>query len=123
MDTNKVIAPNVTSEGADNNFKSFGLNPLLAESLVRMGFTKPTAIQRATISIAMQGKDILASAETGSGKTAAFVLPMINALLNSPRGGALVLLPTRELAVQVLDVVHKLLGNKSGIRTALIIGG
>ncbi len=105
------------------SFNDFGLNPLLTESLTRMNFTKPTAIQAATISLSMQGRDVLASAETGSGKTAAFVLPMINSLLNSPRGSALVLLPTRELAVQVLDVVHNLLGNKSGIRTALIIGG
>ncbi len=105
------------------SFKDFGLNPLLLESLEKMNFTLPTAIQAATISLSMQGRDVLASAETGSGKTAAFVLPMVNALLNSPRGSAMVLLPTRELAVQVLDVVHKLLGFKSGIRTALIIGG
>jgi ATP-dependent RNA helicase DeaD len=108
---------------SDPDFKDFGLHPLLSESLEKMGFTKPTPIQQATIALSLQGRDVLASAETGSGKTAAFVLPMVNALLNSPRGGAMVLLPTRELAVQVLEVVHKLLGNKSGIRTALIIGG
>lgn len=109
--------------GLTSSFKDFGLHPLLLQSLEKIGFDKPTEIQKATISISMQGKDVLASAETGSGKTAAFVLPLINALLNSPRGSALVLLPTRELAVQVLDVVHKLLGFKSGIRTALLIGG
>jgi ATP-dependent RNA helicase DeaD len=122
-----VAAPETAATNAINTssmtFKDFGLNKLLIESLESMNFTTPTKIQEATISLSMQGKDILASAETGSGKTAAFVLPMINALLNSPRGGAMVLLPTRELAVQVIDVVHKLLGNKSGIRTALIIGG
>lgn len=123
MTTNQIkeIAPKIQT--TEVTFQDFGLHPLLGESLARMGFVKPTEIQKATISLAMQGKDVLASAETGSGKTAAFVLPLINALLNSPRGSALVLLPTRELAVQVLDVVHKLLGNKSGIRTALIIGG
>ncbi len=129
--TLKAVAPDTSSATknpvinnlAEVSFSDFALHPLLNESLARMGFTKPTAIQAATILLSLQGRDILASAETGSGKTAAFVLPMVNALLNSPRGGAMVLLPTRELAVQVLDVVHKLLGNKSGIRTALIIGG
>lgn len=117
----QAVAP--APQNVVSGFTEFNLHPLLMESLNKMGFNNPTEIQKATISLSMKGKDILASAETGSGKTAAFVLPLINALLNSPRGGAMVLLPTRELAVQVIDVVHKLLGNKSGIRTALIIGG
>ncbi len=121
------VAPavnNAPAPAADGiTFESFNLPALLTESLKNMKFASPTPIQKATIELAMQGRDILASAETGSGKTAAFGIPLVAALLNSPRGCAMVLLPTRELAVQVVDVITKLLGNKSGIRTALIIGG
>lgn len=116
-------AVNAASNTNEVTFKSFGLPALLSESLEKMNFSSPTPIQKATVTLGMQGRDILASAETGSGKTAAFGIPLVASLLNSPRGSAMVLLPTRELAVQVVDVIHKLLGNKSGIRTALIIGG
>lgn len=130
-DVNNTNAANNVQVVVGNNnvvvgavtFQSFGLPALLSESLTNMKFSDPTPIQQATITLAMQGRDILASAETGSGKTAAFGIPLVAALLNSPRGCAMVLLPTRELAVQVVDVIQKLLGNKSGIRTALIIGG
>lgn len=105
------------------NFEGFGLSPELDKSLAKMGYTIPTPIQEKAIPLAMQGRDILGSAQTGTGKTAAFAIPLVEALLRSPRGCALVLTPTRELAKQVLDVIHQILGYKSPIKTAFIIGG
>jgi len=88
-----------------------------------MNYTAPTPIQAQAIPLALEGKDILGSAQTGTGKTAAFSIPMINRILSSPRGSALVLTPTRELAGQVLEVINQLLGKRSFIPTVLLIGG
>ncbi len=105
------------------NFKSLGLPESLMHCLEHMNFKVPTPIQAETIPLALQGKDILGSAQTGTGKTAAFGIPLVSYLLNSPTGSAVVLLPTRELATQVLDTLKKLLGRKSVIKSALLIGG
>ncbi len=105
------------------DFNGFGLNPVLAASLARMKYTTPTPIQAQAIPLALQGRDIMGSAQTGTGKTAAFSIPLVNALLSSPQGTALVMTPTRELGKQVMDVMHQMLGNKSNIKTAFIIGG
>lgn len=106
-----------------NNFEGFGLSPALRKSLEHMNYKTPTPIQAKTLAPALLGRDILGSAQTGTGKTAAFAIPLVEQLLRSPRGSALVLTPTRELARQVLDVIHQLLGTKSQINTAFIIGG
>ena len=100
-----------------------GLATPLLESLDRMGFKTPTPIQARAIPLAMQGKDILGSAQTGTGKTGAFAIPLVSKIMNKEIQGALVLTPTRELAVQVLAAIHQILGNKSNINTALLIGG
>jgi superfamily II DNA/RNA helicase len=92
-------------------------------ALAYMKFTTPTPIQAAAIPPALEGKDILGSAQTGTGKTGAFGIPLIAKLLTSPRSAALVMTPTRELAVQVMDMLEQLLGADSGINTALLIGG
>lgn len=105
------------------HFKDLGLSTALLNSLARMDYTTPTPIQESAIPIALQGRDILGSAQTGTGKTAAFSIPLVESLMRSPRGTALVLTPTRELAKQVLDVIHQLLGRQSPIKTAFIIGG
>ncbi len=105
------------------NFEGFGLSETLNVALSRMNFKEPTPIQAQAIPLALQGRDILGSAQTGTGKTGAFAIPLIESLLNNPRGMALVLLPTRELAKQVLDAIHQMLGHQSGIKTAFIIGG
>ncbi len=105
------------------NFEGFGLSSELNRSLSKMGYQTPTPVQEKAIPLALQGHDILGSAQTGTGKTAAFSIPLVEALLRSPNGCALVLTPTRELAKQVLDVIHQLLGPKSPIKTAFIIGG
>ncbi len=105
------------------NFEDFGLSQALNASIKRMDYTTPTPIQEKAIPIALEGRDILGSAQTGTGKTAAFSIPMVEALLRNPNATALILTPTRELAKQVLTVVHQLLGRESNINTAFIIGG
>ena len=84
-------------------FSSFGLHPDLLRGVKEMGFTRPTPIQQDAIPPAMAGRDVLACAMTGSGKTAAFVLPILHRLMARPRGTtrALILTPTRELAAQI----------------------
>lgn len=105
------------------NFEGFGLNPALGKSLAHMKYTTPTPIQAQAIPLALQGHDIMGTAQTGTGKTAAFAIPLIEKLLTNPRGSALVLTPTRELGKQIMDIMHQLLGPKSPIKTAFIIGG
>lgn len=105
------------------NFNEFALHPALQESLTAMNFTEATPIQAMAIPFGLQGRDILGSAQTGTGKTAAFCIPMLDYLMNNPTAHALVMLPTRELATQVHDVARKMTGNEKGIKTALLIGG
>jgi superfamily II DNA/RNA helicase len=88
-----------------------------------MNFITPTPIQISSIPLALQGKDILGSAQTGTGKTAAFSIPLIELLVRSKQGSALVLTPTRELANQVMEVIVQLLGKNNPIKAACLIGG
>ncbi len=103
-------------------FSEINLPPQLSKSLQEMGFVTPTPIQCEAIPVALDGKDILGSAQTGTGKTGAFGIPLVASLINNPESCALILLPTRELAVQVMDSL-KLMLNGSQIKTALLIGG
>ena len=84
-------------------FETFGLHPDLLRGVQDLGFARPTPIQTQAIPPALTGSDVLACAMTGSGKTAAFLLPILNRLLERPRGRtrALILSPTRELAAQI----------------------
>jgi ATP-dependent RNA helicase DeaD len=104
-------------------FSEMGLPQTILHALENQGFTTPTPIQAQSIPLALAGKDILGSAQTGTGKTLAFALPLINHLLNNPESMALVLTPTRELAGQVNDHIQKILGRKIPVKTALLIGG
>lgn len=106
-----------------DDFSTLGLPQPLMQSLERMKFNTPTPIQAQAIPPALQGRDVLGSAQTGTGKTGAFGIPLIAKLMNNPRGAAIVMTPTRELAVQVMKMLEQLLGKKSGINTALLIGG
>src|SRR5512132_3356415 len=85
------------------SFSSFQLHPDLLKGVKELGFTRPTPIQTDAIPPAMEGRDLLACAMTGSGKTAAFLLPILHRLIAKPRGTtrALVITPTRELAAQI----------------------
>ncbi len=104
------------------DFSGFGLAPKLLQSLARMQFLTPTPIQAEAIPVALAGKDILASAQTGTGKTAAFGIPLIAKLMESPDSAALILTPTRELAAQVLTTLQQLIPVQT-VKTALLIGG
>lgn len=107
-----------------DNFEKFGLSHSIMTALTNMQYTTPTPIQAQAIPLALQGRDIMGTAQTGTGKTAAFAIPLIEHLLSShDSGSALVLTPTRELGKQVMEVMHQLLGKKSKINTAFIIGG
>ncbi len=91
-------------------FTSFGLHPSLLQGIKELGFTRPTPIQEEAIPPALAGRDVLACATTGSGKTAAFLLPIVHQLLNRKRGTtyALVVTPTRELAAQIVEDLNDL---------------
>lgn len=106
------------------SFTQFSLHPKLVQAVDGMGYTKPTPIQTQAIPPALEGRDVLGCAMTGSGKTAAFVLPILQRLLDKPRGvtRALILTPTRELAAQVFEQVEQL-GAHTGVRGAAVFGG
>jgi ATP-dependent RNA helicase DeaD len=106
------------------NFLSFGLDQQIVQSLVNLKFIKPTPIQAQVIPIALEGKDILGSAQTGTGKTGAFGIPLVSKLIKDPSASALVMAPTRELALQVIKMLESIIGVKNRyIRSALLIGG
>lgn len=103
------------------NFYGLGIAPGILEILKKIRYLAPTPIQHQSIPIAIQGKDIVGIAQTGTGKTLAFGIPMIQRLM-STKGLGLVVLPTRELALQI-DVELRKVGNSLGLRTAVLIGG
>ena len=105
------------------SFKELGLIDPLVEALTAVSFTTPTSIQIQAIPPALEGRDIIGVAETGSGKTAAFALPILQKLWEEPKGlFACVLAPTRELAYQISQQFESL-GSAIGVRTAVIVGG
>ena len=105
-------------------FSKFGLHPDILKGVREMGFTRPTPIQADAIPPGLAGRDILASAATGSGKTAAFLLPILQRLLPKPRRAtrALIITPTRELAAQIEDHARQLAVH-TPIQTASVFGG
>ena len=105
------------------NFRSIKIEDSLKHSLSKMNFIKPTPIQGMAIPVALEGKDILGTAQTGTGKTLAFSIPLINKLILDKNAFALVMCPTRELASQVMDAIKSIISDKINIRTALLIGG
>jgi ATP-dependent RNA helicase RhlE len=106
------------------NFNQFNLDSRLMMGIKRAGYETPTPIQEAAIPAALRGRDLIGTAQTGTGKTAAFVLPILHKLLNGPRhvARALIVTPTRELAEQIHEVIRDL---SAGIklRSATIYGG
>src|SRR5262245_48641847 len=105
-------------------FKALGLHPLLVQATREMRYVEPTPIQAEAIPAILAGRDVIATAQTGTGKTAAFLLPVLHRLLSLPRGSthALVITPTRELAQQIDDVFLGLAYHTS-VRVGLLIGG
>lgn len=113
-----------------NQFSEFSLSHPIPQNLARNCFVQPTAVQAQAIPAGLTGADVVATAQTGTGKTLAFLLPIMERLLKSPaahRGGttriqALVLSPTRELAIQIADTFTKL-AIHTGLREAIVVGG
>jgi ATP-dependent RNA helicase DeaD len=105
------------------NFKLLKIEDSLKNSLEKMKFTKPTPIQAMAIPVALEGKDVLGTAQTGTGKTLAFSIPLINKLILDKNAFALVMCPTRELATQVMAAIKSIISDKINIKTALLIGG
>jgi superfamily II DNA/RNA helicase len=105
------------------NFTSIKIEDTLKHSLSKMNFIKPTPIQGMAIPVALEGKDILGTAQTGTGKTLAFSIPLINKLILDKNAFALVMCPTRELASQVMEAIKSIISDKINIKTALLIGG
>jgi ATP-dependent RNA helicase RhlE len=119
----KLTSPS-QQESKMQNFSELPISPVLRERLAAAQFTVPTAVQAATIPHAMEGQDVLATAQTGTGKTLAFLIPIIERLTRkeAPGIGALVLVPTRELAMQVATQFDALRGKRLA-PAALVIGG
>ncbi len=115
------IFMNSNQQSSSQNFSGLGIASSLMGVLARLNFQTPTAIQRQAIPVALQGKDLIGVAQTGTGKTLAFGIPMIQRL-NQVKGNGLVVLPTRELAIQV-DEALKQVGARLGLKTAVLIGG
>nr|WP_284348395.1 DEAD/DEAH box helicase [Roseisolibacter agri] len=114
----------------DGGFRALGLHPSILDALTALGYEEPTPIQQAAIPTLLAGRDLLGQAATGTGKTAAFALPLLHRLMaQGDRGierrrapGALVLVPTRELAMQVAEAIHKY-GKGFGARVLAVYGG
>ncbi|QKX02640.1 DEAD/DEAH box helicase [Wolbachia endosymbiont of Dirofilaria (Dirofilaria) immitis] len=107
-----------------SSFHEMDLPVSLKQILDKLNFFIPTPIQTQAIPLALQGKDILGSAQTGTGKTLAFAIPLIAKLLNdSTVSSALIIVPTRELAQQIMNEMKKLLSQDSVLKIALLIGG
>ena len=107
------------------NFSELSLSAHLKSNLAKHGFTQPTPIQALSIEPALAGQNLVATAQTGTGKTLAFVLPMIHRLESEPRTKgvrAVVLVPTRELAIQINEVFAQMAPG-TGIRAATVVGG
>src|SRR3954466_3453722 len=110
----------------NDGFGSLGLDPKLVGTLTELGYEEPTPIQRESIPPLLTGRDLIGQAATGTGKTAAFALPMIQRIAENgtdrKKPSAMILVPTRELAMQVAEAMHKY-GAKLKVTTIPIYGG
>jgi superfamily II DNA/RNA helicase len=105
-----------------HTFTDFGLLDLLLSNVTQRGYTTPTPIQDQAIPLLISGRDVVGIADTGTGKTAAFLLPLIQKLLNNPQERALIMAPTRELAIQIVEE-FRAFGQNLPLKTAVCIGG
>ena len=108
---------------AGEAFRALGVAPALAEACAGLGWARPTPVQTQCVPVALAGRDVIGLAQTGSGKTGAFALPILEDLLKAPRAcSALVLSPTRELSLQIAEQFEAL-GAGIGLRVAVLVGG
>lgn len=113
---------NIEDTQTIHNFSDFNLNPILEKNILSKGYTKPTLIQDQAITPIIEGRDILGIASTGTGKTAAFAIPLINEILKNPQKKVLILAPTRELAMQIKEEFRSFTWNLD-VYLAIVIGG
>src|SRR5690606_11517936 len=116
------------AKGSRMSFDTLGLAPTLLSAVLKTGFTEPTSVQAAAIPKALAGHDLMVSSQTGSGKTAAFMLPALNRIVNMPpnKGNGvqvLVLTPTREQAMQVAEATKQYSAHNKDLRIATVVGG
>lgn len=125
LDTRKLMAKKNRKNKKSGGFQSMGLSGPVLQGVLKKGYKVPTPIQRKTIPLILEGKDVVAMARTGSGKTACFLIPLFERLqTHSAKTGAraLVLSPTRELALQTLRFTKEM-GRFTGLRAAVVLGG
>jgi ATP-dependent RNA helicase DeaD len=116
--------PDSTPEASTPTFATLGLADPVQQALVKLGYETPTPIQAQIIPFVLAGRDVLGQAQTGTGKTAAFALPLLSRIdANSNKVQALVLAPTRELAIQVAEAIHAYAANMPGLHVLPIYGG
>jgi len=108
---------------ATHTFSEFGFTDQLAEAIARRNYTIPTQIQDETIPLVLEGRDVVGLSNTGTGKTAAFLLPLINRAILNKREQVIILAPTRELAVQIEDEILQITQNRLGVFSAICVGG
>jgi superfamily II DNA/RNA helicase len=120
----KPAVPMVAEEQyvATNRFEDFNIHPTLKHNLEANGYAEPTPIQDQTIPVALTGRDVIGVAHTGTGKTAAFGIPLLHTLMSDRTKRALIMAPTRELAQQI-DAECAKIARGSGLRSAVLIGG
>ncbi|NWH77969.1 DDX54 helicase, partial [Piaya cayana] len=124
LDTRAMVQAQNQKKKKSGGFQSMGLSYPVFKGIMKKGYKVPTPIQRKTIPAILRGRDVVAMARTGSGKTACFLIPMFERLKAPNQAGAraLILSPTRELALQTLKFTKEL-GKFTGLKTALILGG
>lgn len=119
----KAAAPVEPADYTPNNtFADFALDQRLQANIARKGYVTPTPIQDATLALGLAGHDVIGIADTGTGKTAAFALPILHRLMSDQTARALIVAPTRELAMQIDDEMRQI-GRGGGFTGALLIGG
>ncbi len=126
IDPIKFVRPATKTEVEEyvpvNNFSDFAVPELVKNNLEQKGYKLPSPIQDQTIPLGLEGKDVIGIANTGTGKTAAFALPVLNKLMTNPHAKALIMAPTRELAQQIEQELRSI-AKGSGLFGALLIGG
>lgn len=119
---NEALESGPTHYEPQNKFSDFDINPIIKDNLAAIGYDNPTAIQDKAIPLALEGKNVIGLANTGTGKTAAFGVPMLHKLSSDRRSRAIVMAPTRELAQQI-EAEFRKIAKKTGIHGAVLIGG
>src|SRR5215212_6215632 len=124
VSTKSELIGKAQAEVESHSFDQFGLSEPLLKAIADVGYEVPSPIQQKTIPLLLEGRDVIGQAQTGTGKTAAFALPILERLEPASKGvQALVLTPTRELAIQVAEAFHTYARHMGGVRVLPVYGG